>query len=159
MTGHRIAVSGHRALNEQTTRLVDDAIRAHLSTVNEHLVGLSCLADGADQLFARAVLDAGGQLTVIVPAAEYREGLPASAHVEYDTLIARATQIHELDYIESTSDSHMAASQRMLDDADELVAVWDGQPARGYGGTADVVAAARKRDLTVTVVWPDGATR
>ena len=44
------------------------------------LVGLSGLADGADTLFARAVLDADGSLTVIVPATQYREGLPAEHH-------------------------------------------------------------------------------
>ncbi|WP_198036875.1 hypothetical protein [Nocardia sp. BMG51109] len=47
----------------------------------------------------------------------------------------------------------------MLDDADELFAVWDGKPARGYGGTADVVAVARQRGMPVTVIWPDGAQR
>jgi len=30
----------------------------------------------------------------------------------------------------------MAASELMLQHADQLWAVWDGQPARGYGGTA-----------------------
>lgn len=29
-------------------------------------------------------------------------------------------------------------------EADELFAVWDGEPARAYGGTADVVAYARQ---------------
>jgi hypothetical protein len=53
----------------------------------------------------------------------------------------------------------MAASERMLDLADQLVAVWDGLPARGYGGTADVVAAARRRGMPVVVVWPPGARR
>lgn len=47
----------------------------------------------------------------------------------------------------------------MLERADELIAVWDGQPARGYGGTADVVQAARDKDLPVTVVWPAGVMR
>ncbi|MFG2222777.1 hypothetical protein [Streptomyces sp. NPDC048644] len=42
---------------------------------------------------------------------------------------------------------------------DRLIAVWDGQPARGYGGTADVVAYARSTGVPVEVVWPDGATR
>ena len=51
------------------------------------------------------------------------------------------------------------ASVRMLDDADVLFAVWDGQPARGYGGTADVVAEARRRKVPVRVIWPDGAQR
>ena len=31
----------------------------------------------------------------------------------------------------------------VLDRCDVLVAVWDGQPARGRGGTADIVAMAR----------------
>lgn len=57
------------------------------------------------------------------------------------------------------ADAHMDPSLRMLDRADELTAVWDGQPARGYGGTADVVQAARDKDLPVTVVWPAGVTR
>lgn len=31
-----------------------------------------------------------------------------------------------------------------MDKADELYAVWDGKPARSYGGTADVAAYARE---------------
>jgi hypothetical protein len=53
----------------------------------------------------------------------------------------------------------MDASRHMLADADVLLAVWDGQPARGYGGTADVVNAARDQGIPVTIVWPAGAMR
>jgi hypothetical protein len=42
----------------------------------------------------------------------------------------------------------------MLARTDRLYAVWDGKPARGYGGTADVVAEAEKRGIPVTVIWP-----
>ena len=48
--------------------------------------------DGADQLFAQAVLDAGGQLEVIIPAARYRDGLPEAAHAAYDALLSRGIQ-------------------------------------------------------------------
>ncbi len=53
----------------------------------------------------------------------------------------------------------MAASKLMVDEADELYAVWDGKPARAYGGTADVVAYARDHDTAVRVIWPAGAKR
>ena len=53
----------------------------------------------------------------------------------------------------------MEASQAMLDRAERLFAVWDGKPARGYGGTADVVAEARSQGIPVTVIWPEGASR
>lgn len=157
----RLAVTGHRGLSETTTALVDAALRREVSkrAENGSLVGLSCIADGADTLFARAILDHGGTLHVIVPAHKYRHGLPKTHHPTYDALMAKAAEITQLDHVESDSHAHMDASLRMLSDADELLAVWDGQKARGYGGTADVVDAARDLGVPITVVWPEGATR
>lgn len=156
----RLAVTGHRGLSEKTTALVDAALR---SEIRKHaagpLIGLSCIADGADALFARAILDHGGALHVVVPAYKYRDGLPKDHHATYDALIAEAAEIIRIDHVESDSDAHMDASLRMLADADELLAVWDGQPARGHGGTADVVDAAREQGVPVMIVWPAGATR
>jgi len=154
----RIAVSGHRGLPAPVQHLIQQAIGAALEGQHE-VTGLSCLADGADQIFARAVLDHGGQIEAIIPATHYRDGLPASAHAEYDRLLAQAARVHRLPYTESTAEAHMAASTFMLSHADQLWAVWDGKPARGYGGTADVVTWARTNGLPVIVIWPDGAHR
>ncbi len=155
----RIAVSGHRALPRTVEELVSQAIRAEFARVSDDLVGLSCLADGADQIFARAVVDSGGTLEVIVPAARYRDSLPPAAHRAYDELMSQASAVIQLDHVESTSKSHMDASVEMLKHADLLFAVWDGLPARGFGGTADVVAHAREAGVPVKVIWPDGAHR
>ncbi|MEU3751728.1 hypothetical protein AB0H17_03020 [Streptomyces olivoreticuli] len=35
----------------------------------------------------------------------------------------------------------------------------NGQPSRGYGGTADVVAHAIRTGVPVRVLWPDNASR
>jgi hypothetical protein len=156
----RIAISGHRALPSETERLVRDALTSALERFPAPtVVGVSCLADGADALFAEAVLDRGGRLAVVVPAVEYRDALPAKHHATYDRLLAAAEEVHRLDFQASTSESHMAASERMLDLSEELFAVWDGLPARGFGGTADVVGEARRRGMPVTVIWPPGARR
>jgi hypothetical protein len=40
-----------------------------------------------------------------------------------------------------------------------LVAVWDGQPAAGKGGTADIVDYARRHGIEVRIVWPPGTSR
>jgi hypothetical protein len=156
---YRIAISGHRGLSSPTAQLVDKAIRAALAEHAPDVTGISCLADGADQIFARAVTDLGGTLEAVIPAAEYRDKLPEDSQPEYNDLIARAAAVHRLPFTESTPESHMAASRLMIDAADELYAVWDGEPARSYGGTADVVAYARERRTPVRVVWPDGAQR
>ncbi|ASU80291.1 hypothetical protein CDG81_20705 [Actinopolyspora erythraea] len=154
----KLAITGHRGLPDDTERLVDTALREEIAGTPE-VVGVSCLADGADSLFARAVLDHGGELVVIVPAARYREGLPTEHHPIYDALMARASDVVRLDHVESTSRSHMDASLEMIERADRLIAVWDGEPARGYGGTADIVEAARDRGIPTTVIWPEGARR
>jgi hypothetical protein len=58
----RIAIPGHRGLPAETVSLIDAAIRAALPAEATGVIGLSCLADGADQIFARAVLDLGGRI-------------------------------------------------------------------------------------------------
>ena len=156
----RIAISGHRGFSAEVENLIDDAVRAELARYPcTDVVGLSCLADGADQIFARAVLDAGGRLEVFVPAVRYRDALPEPAHRGYDELISRAVAVHRLGHVESTADSHMEASIEMLKSADLLFAVWDGLPARSFGGTADIVSHARETGVPVTVIWPPGAQR
>ncbi|MER7548156.1 hypothetical protein ABTW95_34640 [Spirillospora sp. NPDC127506] len=155
----RIAISGHRSLPPATEALVAEALNEALSPISDNITGLTCLADGADTLFARAVLAHGGRIEVIVPAEQYLAGLPDEHHAEYRKLLAQAVQVHRMPFSESTSDAHMSASQHMLTLADALWAVWDGQPARGYGGTADVVQAAHDLDKPVRVIWPSGADR
>ena len=53
----------------------------------------------------------------------------------------------------------LTTALRDLRRAAGLWAIWDGKPARGYGGTADAVTAARNSGLPVQVMWPDGALR
>lgn len=158
----RVAVSGHRGLSPEVTALVESGIRQELkklAAASPGLIGLSCLADGADQIFAREILAVGGTLEVIVPADEYRDGLPDDAKPTYDELMSIAAAVHECDHRESTSEAHMDASRIMIDRADHLIAVWDGEPARAFGGTADVVQYARARNVPVSIVWPAGAVR
>jgi hypothetical protein len=145
-------------MSKDTEALVAEELRRIIESKGE-VAGISCLADGADALFAQTVLDLGGRLIAIIPASSYRDGLPSGYHSTYDSLLARASETVALDRTESDSEAHMDASLRMLTIADELLAVWDGQPARGHGGTADVVQAAHDKNLPVTVICPDGATR
>lgn len=53
--------------------LVTSALRDAVAAKGPEVTGLSCLADGADQVFARVVLEAGGTLEAIVPAQNYRD--------------------------------------------------------------------------------------
>jgi hypothetical protein len=110
----RIAISGHRGLPPDTAGLVDHAVRAVLAGEAAGVIGLSLLADGADQIVASALLDLGGHIEAVIPATRYREGLPPGAWPEYDRLLAEAETVQRLGFTESTSEAHMAASELML---------------------------------------------
>ncbi|MFE5117900.1 hypothetical protein [Streptomyces sp. NPDC056669] len=155
----RLGITGHRGLSAEVERLVRRALRDEVARRGPDLVGVSCIADGPDAWFAELVLEAGGRLEVVVPAEQYREGLPEEHHQTYDRLIEQATDIHRTGMVESDSQAHMAGSEILVGLVDELVAVWDGQPARGYGGTADVVTYAERTGVRSRVIWPEGATR
>lgn len=156
----RIGITGHSNLTAATEEVVYEALRnillPHPSYV---LVGVSCLARGADQLFAQAVLDLGGALQVVLPAPDYRTKIKPDNIARYDALVDAAQSVHVMPFETSRRESYMAASEHVLATVDEIIAVWDGGPSGGLGGTADVVSAARQRGIPVQVIWPQGATR
>jgi len=156
----RVGVTGHSNLTKATEQLVHDALRDLLGRYSGDLVGVTCLARGADQIFARAVLDLGGQVEVILPAPDYRDAKVKPDNLaEFDGLLERASSVRYTEHATSGREAYMAASKMLLESVDRLVAVWDGLPASGYGGTGDVVEHARKTGVPVDVVWPDGAER
>jgi hypothetical protein len=151
----RIGITGHTNLTRSALDPVASAVRTALAGhPPTELAGVTCLARGADQLFATAVLDLGGTLHVVLPSADYRERQVGQDNLaEFDTLVDRAATVHTMPFPHAGPAAYMAASEHMLARIDSLIAVWDGHPSTGYGGTADVVKAARDRSLPVSVVW------
>ncbi|KWT60546.1 hypothetical protein ADL21_18555 [Streptomyces albus subsp. albus] len=155
-----MGITGHRGLPEAVGRSVRDELVEYLRRYEPSgLCGVSCLADGPDAWFAETVLGLGGRIEAVVPAQRYRDGLPEDHHAVYDALLRRAVDVHETGLRDSSSEAHMAGSEMLVGLVDRVLAVWDGKPARGFGGTADVVAYARRTGVPVDVIWPAGATR
>lgn len=155
----RLGVTGHQVLPATATEHVRDAIKALLSEAGENLVGVSSLAAGSDQLFAHLVLAAGGQLHAVLPSQHYEETFSGNDREEFERLFA-LTDAHEVLPFDAPSEqAFYAAGRRVVDLCARLVAVWDGQPSRGLGGTADVVAYAQRRARDVQVIWPAGVVR
>lgn len=155
----RIGITGHVRLTARSRRLVLGALRAALRRHGARPVhGITCLADGADQLFAKAVIAEGGTYEVVLPAPDYRERDVGSANRHtFDRLLRRAVRVAHAYPI--TGDlAYAAAGHEVLDRSDRLLAVWDGGGG-GIGGTAAIVAAARRRGMPVEVIWPAGARR
>lgn len=156
----RVGVTGHTNLAPDTVPSVRAALREALALWGPGLVGVTCLAPGADQLFARVVLDLGGTVEVILPAADYRDReIRPADRAEFDALMEQAQRVTVMPFPESNRDAYVAASDAVLGAVERMVGVWDGEPSDARGGTAVVVAEARARGMPVDVVWPDGAHR
>ncbi|MFM9551211.1 MULTISPECIES: hypothetical protein [Streptomyces] len=180
-----IAVTGHLDLTEHTVPLVrralDDLLGPYAAAAGPNgvrgrngsggsdgpgdpdglLVGVSCIAKGADTLFAEAVLGLGGRLIVVVPSRDYRRRTVEPEHgASYDRLVEAAGEVVRLPYETAARPAYEAANTVLIERADRLVAVWDGTPPTGKGGgTADAVLEARAAGIPVDVVWPEGAAR
>lgn len=158
----RVGVTGHMNLTPSTVELVRAEITRILQDVSDgaRIVGVSCIAAGADSIFAEAVLDLGGELEVILPSADYRAAKVKRDHAAtFDHLVAQASTVITLPFEHANRDAYEAANEQLLTSCDGLIAVWDGRPAADKGGTAAVVESAQERRLWVNIAWPQGAAR
>jgi hypothetical protein len=157
----RIGVTGHMNLTPESVPLVYQALRDALTPyATDKLVGISCIARGADSIFAQAVLDLGGQLEVLLPSSNYREAKVKPDHAEqFDELMRRAATVRVMPFDEANRNAYEAANEALLSSCERLFAVWDGQTGVDKGGTASVVESACSQSVPVEVIWPEGAER
>jgi hypothetical protein len=154
-----IGFTGHRELSSEQSDIVAAELRAALRVVEEPLVGVCSLSSGADQLFAGAVLESEGELFVVLPSRDFESTLGDSGSAAaYRRILPLATSVETLDFDTASNEAYLRLGQRVVDLSDTMLAVWDGLPARGMGGTADVVEYARGRGRDVLVIWPFAST-
>lgn len=156
----RVGITGHQDLSPAVADAIRHGLRRLLEETPDPIAGVTSLAEGADQMFAALVLERGGLLHVVLPSKRYEEAFATAAGAEtFRLLLARATEIETMPFSEPSEEAFCAAGQRVVELSDLLVAVWDGEPARGKGGTADIVEYARRRGVDVRVIWPPGVSR
>lgn len=149
----KVGFTGHQHRPGIDWDWVEKAITNELRQAGKPLIGLSSLAEGADQIFADAVLREGGSLRVIIPTKDYAKYFEGAALEHYHFLREKA-EVEELNKSGNSEEAFMAAGQRIVDDADQIIAVWDGRPAQGLGGTADIVHYACKQGKYIAHVNP-----
>ena len=124
----------------------------------------SPLADGADQIGAQAAIDRGWRLQAILPFVreEYvRDFVHEDPAQLFEDLLERAHCVLELPGSRDDEPAaYLLAGRATVAHCDILVALWDGAPPRGRGGTADVVEHAIANGVPVVhlPVQPDRKT-
>jgi hypothetical protein len=178
VTGHRAEVLGDdnlAGLGERmraALRLVADASEALFQRERSCFADdrplfrfVSPIADGADQIAAEVALELGWELQVIVPFARdtYRASLANhGARGRFDELLQRAACVLELPGEHDRQlEAYVMTGRATVAHCDILMAIWDGRPPRGRGGTGEVVQLALTRGTAVMHIPPaaDGRAR
>lgn len=155
-----IGCTGHQSLTEETQDAVAQALLARLRSLEGKFEGVCSLAVGADQIFARVALSAGGRLHVVVPCEGYLNTFQTNeGRSQYERFLAVSTSREQLGFSTPTEEAFMEAGRTVVDRSNLVLAVWDGRPSAGFGGTADVVAYATSQSKSIEIIWPEGAKR
>jgi hypothetical protein len=168
VTGHRaerLASADHDALQTATETLLRDTRDAVFAASGDApcaLQLLSSLAEGSDRLVANSALRLGYDLICPLPLAPSdfeRDFASKESREEFHTLLSRASAVFVVppsaDESRVGDTSRTAAYERagryITDACGLLIAIWDGEEARGRGGTGQVVDEAVV--LGVPVAW------
>jgi hypothetical protein len=165
-----VGVTGHRRLGDEgplalTVDAALDEIERRAEAEGRRPSGLtvlSPLAEGADRLVARRILARpGGGLVAVLPLPERRYAedfeTPGSA-AEFRELLARASSVRRLRGPRTRARAYAAAGRWVVDQCDVLLALWDGRPEEGPGGTAEIVRYAKKKGRAVVWINPESGT-
>jgi hypothetical protein len=142
-----VGFSGHRELTDAAAAA--SAIAGALELLRHEApgdwIGLSSVAKGGDQLFVEQVLKVGLSWHAILPLPlhEFRQDFSPEDWPAAERLLARADHLLVINQNGSREDAYLDCGMETVAAADVLIALWDGEPARGKGGTADVVDYAR----------------
>ncbi|HZZ31301.1 MAG TPA: DUF4231 domain-containing protein, partial [Phenylobacterium sp.] len=84
------------------------------------------------------------------PLAEYRDEFEGGDTAAFDDLLSRSDHVWAPPEVVGSHDrGYSLAGETTVAQSDLLLAIWDGEPARGRGGTADVVDHAIRRGVPV----------
>lgn len=151
-----IGVTGHRDIDPEDPRLREivahEMERLRRTAEDPHTIVLSCLAEGADRLVAGLGLDyLGAELVATLPMApdDYRRDFRSpESNQHFDDLLAAAGRVIVVKGPSSPASEYQGARRTLqyaragafiVEHCDVLIALWDGKPARGTGGTGQLV--------------------
>ncbi|CAK9039357.1 Uncharacterized protein SCF082_LOCUS24125 [Durusdinium trenchii] len=173
----RVGVTGHRKsrldpaqierINAQVAMVLTTAeaalTEAHKRYAREYAETaplcyfVSALADGADTLAAKQALKNGWRLLAPLPFSveNYSRDFSDQDKEELESLLSQADSVAELDGVRdgaaSEDRAYLQAGVTTVSQSDFVIAIWDGEDARGIAGTAMV----KEEALAVgkPVVW------
>ena len=139
-------------LREATLRL-QDSEGVFCSATTAELRLHTALATGADQLAATCARSSGYFVRALLPfePQDYRDDFAPGDELEtFEQALAAADEVVSLPGRRSDLEAaYVLVGESLVEHADLMIAIWDGEEGRGPGGTAHVVSMALENSVPV----------
>jgi hypothetical protein len=155
---HVVGFSGHRVLenSDGVARAIAAELEALRRDASGEWIALSSVAEGSDQVFIEEARKLGVAWHAILPLprSEFAKDFSAEQWAKVERLIAHAEHVRIITENGTREDAYLDCGMETANGADVLLAVWNGEPARGRGGTADVVRYAKSLRKPIIIIDP-----
>ena len=154
----KIGITGHQNLSVSVIDWIKQEILIEIKQLNID-EAYSCLAIGADQIFAEIILANKIPLIAIIPCADYETTFDSNGLISYNNLIKHSKSIIQLNFQKPSGDAFFEAGKTVISNSDIIFAIWNNLPAKGLGGTADIVSFAKSLNKKIIHFNPVSKTK
>lgn len=154
----KVGITGHQNLTAAESNWLKGELEIEIKRMKIE-EAYSCLAIGADQIFARVILASNIPLIAVTPCKKYEQTFDEK-HIElYESLMKQATNKIQLDFENPSEEAFYEAGKTVVNKSDVVFAFWNNLPSKGLGGTADIVSIAEKLSKKIIHLNPITKTK
>jgi len=149
-----IGFTGHRSLEDeaQCRKWILDFLRRQKNSIPALVYGVSSVAAGGDLLFAESCIQLELPLCVLLPLPldEFRQDFTPADWARAEQVLSKAASVEFAAGNQSREECYYECGIETVQQSRLLLALWNGEPSQGLGGTEDIVSFARGIGRPVT---------
>jgi hypothetical protein len=155
-----IGFTGHRNLPDESKSRANilKFLQDFKSKTDKTVYGVSSAAAGGDLLFAESCLQLGLPIRILLPAPkeQFREDFDDSMWTRAESVMHQAMSVEVIGTGETKDERYYECGTETVQQSQMLLALWDGNPSQGLGGTEEIFTYARNQERPV--VWIHSVT-
>lgn len=155
-----IGFTGHRSIPDEakSRESIRGFLREQKAKTQAIVYGVSSAAAGSDLLFAESCIELEIPLRILLPLSreDFKQDFDAATWLRVEAVVSKAISVEVTGRGENRNEAYYECGVDTVQQSQLLIAVWDGEPSRGMGGTQEIKEFAEK--MGKPVIWIHSVT-
>ncbi len=155
-----IGFTGHRSIPDEakSRESIRGFLREQKAKTQAIVYGVSSAAAGSDLLFAESCIELEIPLRILLPLPreEFKQDFDPATWLRVEAVMSKAVSVEVTGGGENRNEAYYECGVDTVQQSQLLIAVWDGEPSRGMGGTQEIKEFAEK--MGKPVIWIHSVT-